>query len=283
VLPPWYRTWWAYALYILLFLISVWGFVKWRIHAVKQENKALEEKVITRTKELEHSLEERYNLSKKIESQQALINERLRISRDLHDDIGSTLGSISIYSDVAKNRTEKNETASEVLSKIGVASREIIEKMSDIVWSLNPDNDSFEQLQNRMMAFAAMILAPRNILHEFNADEELKNVRLTSEHRKNIFLIFKEALYNTVKYADCNKVRITLNSQKNDLTMVIQDNGKGFDVSKAIVNQVVIPAGEYVGGNGIKSMYARADDIKASLSINSKTGEGTTVQLIVNV
>jgi signal transduction histidine kinase len=154
--------------------------------------------------------------------------------------------------------------------------------MSDIVWSLNPDNDSFEQLQNRMMAFAAMILAPRNILHEFNADEELKSVRLTSEHRKNIFLIFKEALYNTVKYADCNKVRITLNLQKNDLIMVIQDNGKGFDVSKAIVNQT-IPAGEYVGGNGIKSMHARADDIKASLSIKSKTDEGTTVQLIVNL
>jgi ligand-binding sensor domain-containing protein/signal transduction histidine kinase len=282
VLPPWHRTWWAYTLYILIFSTAVWGFVKWRVYAVEKENKALEEKVITRTKELEQSLEERYRLSKTIESQQALLNERLRISRELHDDIGSTLGSISIYSDVAKKRTEKNETASEVLSKIGIASREIIDKMSDIVWSLSPDNDNFEQLQNRMMAFAAMILTPRNILYDFNAEEELKNVRLTSEHRKNIFLIFKEALYNTVKYAECNKVFITLALQKNDLIMIIQDDGKGFDASRATVKEVN-PVGEYVGGNGIKNMHARADDMKARLCINSKKDEGTTVQLIVSL
>lgn len=282
VLPPWHRTWWAYTLYILIFSTAVWSFVKWRVYAVEKENKALEEKVINRTKELEQSLEERYRLSKTIESQQALLNERLRISRELHDDIGSTLGSISIYSDVAKKRTEKNETASDVLSKIGIASREIIDKMSDIVWSLSPDNDNFEQLQNRMMAFAAMILAPRNIMYDFNTDEELKNVRLTSEHRKNIFLIFKEALYNTVKYAASNKVFITLALQKNDLIMIIQDDGKGFDASRATANEIN-PAGEYVGGNGIKNMHARADDMKARLCINSKKDEGTTVQLIVSL
>ena len=127
---------------------------------LKKEKLFLEEKVAIRTNELEQSLEERYKLSKKIESQQALLNERLRISRELHDDIGSTLGSISIYSEVAKKRTEKNENTDEVLSKIGFASRELIDKMSDIVWSLNPNNESFEQLQNRMLAFAAMILAP---------------------------------------------------------------------------------------------------------------------------
>ena len=143
-------------------------------------------------------MEEKYELSKKIESQQALLNERLRISRELHDDIGSTLGSISIYSEVAKKRTEKNENTNEVLSKIGLASRELIDKMSDIVWSLNPNNESFEQLQNRMMAFAAMMLAPRNIQYDFIADEELKKIQFTGEQRKNIFLIFKEALHNIV-------------------------------------------------------------------------------------
>ena len=152
---------------------------------------------------------ERYHLIKKVESQQALLNERLRISRELHDDIGSTLGSISIYSEVAKKRTEKKENTSEVLSKIGHASRELIDKMSDIVWSLNPNNENFEQLQNRMMAFAAMILATRNIQYDFIADEELKRIQLTGEQRKNIFLIFKEALHNIVKYADCKTARIT--------------------------------------------------------------------------
>ena len=150
----------------------------------------------------------------------------------MHDDIGSTLSSISIYSEVAKKRTEKKENTNEVLSKIGHASRELIDKMSDIVWSLNPNNESFEQLQNRMMAFAAMILATRNILYDFIADEELKRIQFTGEQRKNIFLIFKEALHNIVKYADCKTACITLSVNNNSLMMTIKDDGKGFDVSQ---------------------------------------------------
>ena len=212
--PPWYRTWWAYIMYVLAFVFIIWLFTWYRSRKLKAENLLLEEKVIERTNELEQSLEERYELSKQVESQQALLNERLRISRELHDDIGSTLGSISIYSEVAKKRTEKNENTDEVLSKIGLASRELIDKMSDIVWSLNPNNESFEQLQNRMMTFAAMILAPRNILYDFIADEELKKLQFTGEQRKNIFLIFKEALHNIVKYADCKTVNIALCCKK---------------------------------------------------------------------
>ena len=280
--PPWYRTWWAYSLYILVFSMSIWGFVKWRIYAVKKENKALEQKVANRTNELQQSLEEKYALNKKVESQQALLNERLRISRELHDDIGSTLGSISIYSEVAKKRTEKNENTNEVLSKIGIASRELIDKMSDIVWSLNPNNESFEQLQNRMMAFAALILAPQNILYDFIADDELKKMHFRGGQAKNIFLIFKEALHNIVKHADCTTVRITLSVQNNDLIMIVQDNGKGFNVSKITSNEICT-AGEYLGGNGIKNMTARAADIKAKICISSKTNEGTTVHLTVHL
>ena len=248
-----------------LLLLSLWLFTWYRSRRLKAENLLLEEKVIERTNELEQSLEERYELSKKVESQQALLNERLRISRELHDDIGSTLGSISIYSEVAKKRTEKNENTDEVLSKIGLASRELIDKMSDIVWSLNPNNESFEQLQNRMMTFAAMILAPRNILYDFIADEELKKIQFTGEQRKNIFLIFKEALYNIVKYADCKKVSIALSVKNNNLMMTIKDDGKGFDVSQITTNEI-IPEGEYLGGNGIKNMQARADDMNANFA-----------------
>lgn len=256
--------------------------MKWRIHTVKKENKVLEEKVTERTTELEQSLLEKYELSKKIESQEALLNERLRISRELHDDIGSTLGSISIYSEVAKKRNQKNENSNDVLSKIGLASRELIDKMSDIVWSLNPKNESFEQLQNRMMAFAAMMFAPLNIFYTFIADEELKIILLTNEQRKNIFLIFKEALYNIVKYACCKNVHVLLSVQKNDLTMIIQDDGKGFDVNQATATEV-LSGGEYLGGNGINNMKARAHDMNAGLYIESKINEGTTVQLTLRL
>ena len=89
-----------------------------------------------------------------------------------------------------KKRTEKNENTNEVLSKIGIASRELIDKMSDIVWSLNPNNESFEQLQNRMMAFAALILAPQNILYDFIADDELKKMHFTGRPSQKHFSYF---------------------------------------------------------------------------------------------
>jgi signal transduction histidine kinase len=140
---PWWQTWWAYLSYVFIFVACIWIFTWYRAYRLKLENIHLEEKISHRTNELEQSLQERYELRKKVESQQALLNERLRISRELHDDIGSTLGSISIYSEVARKRTEKKENTNEVLAKIGLASRELIDKMSDIVWSLNPNNESF--------------------------------------------------------------------------------------------------------------------------------------------
>jgi hypothetical protein len=138
ILPPWWLTWWAYLCYATFFCMMIWMLSWYRSRQLKEENIRLEKNVNKRTIELEHSLAERYQLIKKVESQEALLKERLRISRELHDDIGSTLSSISIYSEVAKKRTEKKENTNEVLSKIGHASRELIDKMSDIVWSLNP-------------------------------------------------------------------------------------------------------------------------------------------------
>lgn len=165
-----------------------------------------------------------------------------------------------------------------MLSKIGHASRELIDKMSDIVWSLNPHNENFEQLQNRMMAFAAMILATRNILYDFVIDEEIKRIQFSGEQLKNIFLIYKEALHNIVKYADCKTASIILSVNNNTLMMLIKDDGKGFYLSK-IASNGLITNGESLGGNGIKNMYARAYDIKAELCIHSKINEGTSIQL----
>jgi ligand-binding sensor domain-containing protein len=279
ILPPWWRTWWAYLAYATSFSMMIWMTTWYRSRQLKAENIRLEEKVNKRTTELEQSLNERYQLIKKVESQEALIKERLRISRELHDDIGSTLSSISIYSEVAKKRTEKRENTSEVLAKIGYASRELIDKMSDIVWSLNPNNESFEKLQNRMGAFAVMILSTRNVLYHFDADEELKKIQFTGEQRKNIFLIFKEALHNIVKYSDCKTVYVTFSVTNSNLIMEIKDDGKGFDVSQVNGKDAMAIAGESLGGNGVKNMHVRAENIDASLYIHSKVNEGTSIQL----
>ncbi|MEO8148750.1 MAG: tetratricopeptide repeat protein [Bacteroidia bacterium] len=214
---------------------------------------------------------------KRLESLHALSNERLRISRELHDDIGSTLGSIAVYSDVAKNRSLKNGNPSEVLSKIGTASRELIEKMSDIVWSLNPENETFDQLQGRMQAFAAMILTPQDIVFEFKNDGDLKTVMLTNEQRKNIFLIYKEAIHNIVKYAGCKNVLIAFSKLNNRFSFSIKDDGKGFDAVSFEEGR-----GEAYNGNGLKNMKTRAADMNASIAITSRSNEGTAIVLELN-
>lgn len=216
----------------------------------------------------------RYKKRRKLQSQQEMLNERLRISRELHDDIGSTLGSISIYSEVAKSRSEKKENADEAVVKIGNASRELIDKMSDIVWSLNPNNESFEQLLNRIQVFAAMMLTPHGILYTIDSDEHVKYLKLTTEERKNIYLIYKEAIHNIIKYAECTQVEIKILLGSEEFVMSVKDNGKGFDANE--LNKT----NESLGGNGIRNMQARAAIINARLSINSNKSAGTSVKLI---
>lgn len=219
-----------------------------------------------------------FQRKKKFEKQQALSSERLRISRELHDDIGSTLGSIAVFSDVAKRRSSKDIVSEEALSKIGKASRELIEKMGDIIWNLNPENENFEQLQNRMQAFASMILTPREINVEFNFDDNLKSVVLGAEQRKNLFLIFKESVHNIVKHAEAKNVFISMQKENDTLDISIKDDGKGFEM-----NDVQSMNLKSLGGNGLKSMTERANAIVASFKIWSKVNEGTTIELSIKV
>lgn len=213
----------------------------------------------------------------KKESEQALLNERFRISRELHDDIGSTLGSISIYSEVAKNRFERNENAEEAIVKIGDTSRELIDKMSDIVWSMNPNNENFEQLKNRIQVFAAIMLTPKEIFYTISTCGAVENLKLTTLEIKNIYLICKEAIYNITKYAKCSQVEIKMLLNAGEFLITILDNGKGFDVNN------LQQADETLGGNGIKNMQARAECIHARLNIETIKNGGTSIELKLKI
>jgi signal transduction histidine kinase/ligand-binding sensor domain-containing protein len=233
VIPPFYRTWWFISLMALLLAATTFLFYRFRL------KKALE-----------------------------LERIRTRIATDLHDDIGATLSSISLYSQALKGQLkESNPNLERVLDKMGENSRDMVASMSDIVWAINPDNDVGEKLVKRMESYAADMCAVKNIKLHFSTDEKLNHLLLPPEHRKNIYLIFKEAINNAVKYANTDTVWVKLILQHKKLVMTITDAGVGFE--ETIVKK----------GNGLKNLYSRAAEINGSLHITSAAGEGTTITL----
>ncbi len=238
VLPPFYETYWFIIVVCVVFILIVYSMYRYRVNEIKK-----------------------------------LYAMRTNISQDLHDEIGSTLGSISIYSEVAKKLSVTNEKADEAISKIGSVSRELIDKMSDIVWSINPNNESFEQLQNRMQAFAAMMLTPHEIQFNFHSPGKGNSPVFSMQKRRNIYLIFKEAINNIVKYAECKTVNIDLSIRENNFCMLIKDDGKGFDPgSNSVFN-----------GNGIKNMRSRSADMHAQLNIDSVINKGTVIKVTLKL
>jgi two-component sensor histidine kinase len=235
VVPPFYQRWWFITGIIVLTAVIIFFIYRYRI------KKALE-----------------------------LERMRTRIATDLHDDIGATLSSISMYSDALKAQVKENMPHLEpVLNKMGESSREMVTGMSDIVWAINPDNDNGEKLLKRMENYATDICAVKNIQLHFSANEKIKQLKLSLEKRKNIYLVFKEAVNNAVKYADAKNIYASISQPDKEVILIIKDDGKGFN--EASVKK----------GNGLKNMQLRADEINAKLQIVSVSGEGTQITLQV--
>lgn len=237
VIPPFYRSWW----FITLAIISVAATVY---------------------------LIYRYKLRKAIEMERM----RTRIATDLHDDIGATLSSISMYSESVKKQVKEQMPHLEpVLNKMGENSREMVTSMSDIVWAINPVNDDGDKLIKKMENYARDICAIQDIQLQFTADEKLNEMKFPLEHRKNIYLVFKEALNNALKYAGASQIAVSFSRNGKGLKLIIKDNGKGFDT-------IHVP-----GGNGLKNMKQRAAEINASLDIRSEQQKGTEVSLSCDI
>ncbi len=201
---------------------------------------------------------------------------RARISRDLHDDMGSTLQSISVMSEVARMKSTSGGSQESIpfLEKIGSASREMVDKMNDIVWAVSPQNDNFENIILHMRAFGGELLSGKNIALDFKTDNDLNNIILSMEKRKSFFLIYKEALNNAYKYSGARNVTVEISKINHTLTLVIEDDGVGFNMNEDRLK---------TGGNGLKNMNTRAAELNGSISITSENGRGTRVSLTVNL
>ncbi len=233
ITPPFYATWWFRLFCGLLTTAMLGWIVQRRINRIK----------------------EKYQL-------------RNRIASDLHDEIGSTLTSINILSNVSQQALEKQpQQAKELLQQISSQSKAIQQNMSDIVWSIRPDNEKIENLIVRIREYAAQTLEPLNIDTSIDADNSLIEKTLPMQHRKDILLICKEAINNIAKHANATSVKILINSEKNKISVSVNDNGKWKGNNS---------------GTGTKTMQERAKTLGGSLVITT-TEAGTQIMLVVPI
>lgn len=204
----------------------------------------------------------RYQLKKKLEQQKALLSIRNTISKDLHDEIGSTLTSISILSKVSEMAMEKQPLqAKEMIHQIALQSKTIQQNMSDIVWSIRPENESIENLATRIREYAAQTLEPLQIDFSLNVDETLIAQKMSMIFRKELLLICKEAINNIAKHSGATIASLSIVKDKKQIALHIMDNGKWKGGST---------------GTGTKSMQERANSIGGSLTFSITEG-GTEV------
>ena len=198
---------------------------------------------------------------------------RTKISQDLHDEVGSTLSGIGMMGEVAKQQL-KSKNLNEVqiaLDKIITNADEVLTTMSDIVWAINPKNDTFEKMITRLKSYALNATSSHDIRLHFEAEPDLQQYNLSMQQRKNIYLICKESINNSARYAQCRNLYFTLRRDGNQFQISIQDDGKGFNMQK--VSE----------GNGLYNMQARAREIKAVLKIDSEEGNGTVVSISLRI
>jgi signal transduction histidine kinase/ligand-binding sensor domain-containing protein len=232
IATPFWRTWWFRLLVFALLAGLAYAFYRYRI------NQLLEMQAV-----------------------------RNRISTDLHDEIGATLSGIGILSTIAKQQVEESHPANALLGRITDDALTVGNAIDDIVWSINPKNDELSNVVARMSRHAAELFDAKGIDYQIITPENTDDIKLSMEERRDVYLIFKEAINNLLKYAQCTKVRIEMNVENRKFKLHIADNGVGFDTTK-ISNR-----------NGIMNMKNRALKLKGNFQINSKLGEGTKVEL----
>jgi ligand-binding sensor domain-containing protein len=238
ILPPWWGTWWFRILAAGIIAGGVYIFYRYRIRQLMKFE-----------------------------------NMRNSIALDLHDEIGSSLSSISLYATVVLRTAQTlPEKTTLLLDKIAKGTTEIMEGMNDIVWATKADNDTLEQVIERTRAFAANTTEAKGINLEFKVHKDGDNVKIDMQQRKNIYMFFKEAVNNAIKHSGCSNILVTIRYSKNKFLLSVQDDGKGFDKNNIMSENVA------TGGNGLQSMELRARQIKADFLLES-TGKGTIISL----
>lgn len=192
---------------------------------------------------------------------------RNQIAADLHDEVGSSLSSIHMLSQMAVAKdVNEDATRKNILAKMSINAKETMDKMGDIVWMIKPGKGEETSLKQRMERFVYEICEPKNIKVDMELGK-LETAKFTMQQRKNLYLIFKEAVNNAVKYSDTEKMEISIAEQNKLYILTIKDYGKGFNT--ALIAK----------GNGLDNMQHRAKDLGGKLDIVSSQEKGTVITL----
>lgn len=193
---------------------------------------------------------------------EAVDAERNRIAADLHDEIGAALSSIHIYSNVAQKKMSQKQDHSDLVEKINVASAGLLERMSDIIWSINPEHQTLLDLKLRIRSFAADLLFPLGIQVEYIEDASDDNLKISVMARKNLYLCYKELINNIAKYSKAAKTTIGLRCTNEILEGWVSDDGVGFEPLKN------------THGNGLRNIQQRIKLMGGEYSYSSETSKG---------
>jgi signal transduction histidine kinase len=190
---------------------------------------------------------------------------RVRIASDLHDDIGSSLSSIALITDMVRRSLTSHGPQQQQLMDVTRAAKSTADSLRDIVWIISPEHDQLDDIILRMKDSAAKLLT--GTAYMFHCTNDSLGRSLSMEFRRNLLLLYKEALNNIAKYAKATSVDIEIREENGTLRLEIVDNGVGFDIS------------QIQRGNGLNNMKLRAEKIGGSVSIESTPSKGTTIRL----
>ena len=227
-LPKWYQTWWFKTLIGLCFVAICYGLYRLRINHLKKEEKI-----------------------------------RNQLASDLHDDLGSTLNSVKVYSNLAMMEKENPQH----LLRIKESTQEAIAGVRDLIWVLDDKKDTVQDLFARINQFAAPLCEANHINYVQHIDDNLYHYKLGKEEKRNLYMIIKESVNNSIKYAGCKTIELKTTSEGKKIQFSVRDDGKGFD------------KGKIKAGNGLKNITARAKEIGYTSSIIAREGNGTIIEL----
>lgn len=210
-----------------------------------------------------------------LEHKLALAEERARIGRDIHDDLGSRLSQLAVLQELVRRNSPSEGSAQPHLEKLRATTAETFQALDEIVWAVNPKLDSLPGLVSYLRAYVPEFLTLSGIHARLDFPAEAPDCPLGAETRHHLFLVIKESLNNIVKHAQAKEVWVRLRREGEALSIVIEDDGRGFSPGP----HAAVPSMGH--GNGLANMTRRVAAIGGTIRVESEPGQGTKVTITV--